>query len=398
MPSEVHETTAAAPRGALLALAVGVILGSLAPNCGPMLLGSAIDGLSLDSRQGGLYLTLELLCFAVASVSVAARIDFLPRRRLALGAAFGVCVGHAAAAAAPSFAFLCAARVFAGACAGALAATANATIAGTRDPDRNFALCVTALVAATVVTLVLMPTFSVPYAHRGAYGVLAGVSLLLLPALWLFPTDPAAAPPLAKPTGSIGGLGALLLGSGLLVAASDGVIFSFAERIGLSIGLDAQQLGVGLGLAYLPALAGSLLAARLDTRFGRARPMLVAIATTALGGFTVAQTSSPQVFFAAIAIKNFSLFFWVPYFLGTTAAVDSRGRLAAAAAGIYLLGIGIGPSIAGWVVMHWSYGMLGWVGLSLASIAIALVLPVLHALATGREEDSRATAIRHGEG
>jgi hypothetical protein len=95
------------------------------------------------------------------------------------------------------------------------------------------------------------------------------------------------------------------------------------------------------------------------------------------------------VYFAAVTAKNFSFFFLVPYLLGTAAALDPAGRLAAASAGPFLLGVGLGPVAAGGLVGAWGYPALGWVGLTSATLALLGFMRVLRELP--------AAGARHAE-
>ena len=380
------------PGALLAALAATTVLGNLSVNSGPVLLGAAIDGLALDSQTAGLFLSLEYGAFALASLFVARRIDRLPRRRTALGAGGVLVLAHLAAAAAASFPALASARMLAGACAGALVSTANAVVAGTRDPERVFAQCLAATVLVVTLVLTAMPTFSVPHAHHGAYGLLVAISLLILPLLRGLPRGANPRRTESAMYGRIGPTGVLLLAAALLVAFSDQVVFSFAERIGLAIGLPAQTVASGLGVSYLGGLAGALLAVRVDLRFGRTAPIAIGIAMSAGAGLAIALSGSSIMYFAAVSAKNFSFFFLVPYLLGTAAALDPGGRLAAASAGPFLLGLGLGPLLAGGIVGAWGYAALGWVGAGAATLSLLGFMRVLRALSAAGSPDGEPGA------
>ncbi len=125
------------PRTLLWAAAGAVVVGLLGFNTLPLLVGAVMDGLGFDERQAGLLGSMEIGAMAAASLLLAPRVDVLSQRRVALVSVAVVAGAHLLSAFADGFALLMGVRLVAGIGEGCIYATANAVIAGSRDPARR---------------------------------------------------------------------------------------------------------------------------------------------------------------------------------------------------------------------------------------------------------------------
>jgi len=337
----------------------------------PVLLGAASDSLGLRADAAGLLTTLELLGYAVGGLVLAPRLDRLPRARIAHFAGAALALAHLASAAVDEFTVLAVMRSCAGLAAGSLMAITNAEIARSGDAERKYARCIAAAIAFGCIGLAVIPLLARSYGHLGAYGYAGVVVLGLLPLTWRWPA------PVAIDRGGAMNFAALLplCGFTLLLCFSDGVVYPFAERMGVGLGLE-PVLNLLLAGALATGCLGAMAASRIGTRWGHIRPLVVAGWLTALAGLTIPYAMGPVSFLLATGTKNLTLFFLFPYLLGAAAVRDPSGRGVAAVTGCIPLGISIGPWVGGILVEATGYRVLGWVGIAAIALATPMVLSV----------------------
>ena len=125
-------------------------------------------------------------------------------------------------------------------------------------------------------------------------------------------------------------------------------------------------------VAYLLALTTLVLgAARLGDRIGRKRAYLAGIAIFAVGGVACALAPSIAALIAARALQGVGAVFLSALsgaIVAQTFPPEERGRALGIIAALVFGGLAIGPTVGGFVL-----GALGWHGVFLASVPIALV-------------------------
>ena len=250
-------------------------------------------------------------------------------------------------------------------------------IASSTDPDRLYARVMVGGALAAAALFVGLPHAMEIWAHRGAFALLAAVALLCFPLLVLLPRS---APP--GTTSEILG-GGLLRGPALAVLISafvlsvgEGAIWAFVERIGGHVGLGIDAIGLVLGATTLVGISGAVLAAWLGTRFGRTLPLSLGIAAIGLASVVLGHATGPVAYVAGELVYNTAYLFVAPFLLGTAAAIDTQGRVAAATGGVVLLGAGVGPGIGGVLVAWGSFPPVAWFVVACCGAAILLILPL----------------------
>jgi predicted MFS family arabinose efflux permease len=348
-------------------------------NALPFVVGALVDGVGLDAARAGLIASLEIGGMAASALLLAPRVSQWSLRSLALLGACGAAAAHGASALVGDFAGLAALRLVAGGFEGAVVAAGNALIAGSVDPDRLAARVEVLAGLAAAALLLILPWVVRLGAQRGAFGCMALVALVCLPLIARIPHAPAsAAPGEARALRSRGALA--ILGCGFLLAAGEGAIWAFVERIGVRAGVAQASIGLLLGSSTLVGLLGAGLAAALGTRWGRRAPLLAGIGVQALACWGVAHAARPETYVASVLGYALSFFFVQPYLVGTAAVFDPHGRVAAAYAGAALLGGGAGPALGGLWVGWASYPALGWQLAAASLAAIGLIHPVAASL------------------
>ncbi|MEE9608938.1 MAG: MFS transporter [Myxococcota bacterium] len=385
------------PRTLFAATAAATVFAVVPMQIAPLLVGALIDGLGLAPRAAGLLMSLELLAAAATVLVVAPQVARVSRRALVVWGACLLVAAQLGSALAPGVASVAVARVLAGVGEGVVGAAVNAVVAGTRDPDRFYARLAATSVATGALLLAALPFAIEPFAHRGAYLLLAALVLALLPLAARVPAHgPAGGGAAVRGLPSQGrALAVGTLVAGILVMYADGATWSFSERLGKDLGIEATRLGAVFAASALAGLLGSLAAMALGLRAGRALPLAGSVAALAALTWAWGQAGSQGVFIAVLFCKSAVVFFFFPYFLGTAAALDRQGRWAAAASASMPLGSGVGPALAGTLAAAYGFAGIGWVSAGSALLALALFLGVLRALAAGGLE---AASVGAGPG
>jgi len=366
-------------RRLLLGVSAGFVIAYAGTNALPLLIGSLIDGVGLDEASAGLLGSLELGGLALASLLLAPRVDRLSRRHLALCGVVTACAGHGLSALTDSFPVLVLARIAAGLGEGATIAAVNSAAASAGDPDRLFAEVnvLGGLVAAA--SLMLLHYAIEPWGHSGGFGAIVGLSILCIPLLFWLPTIPES----VAASGGLPGrrlLGIATLASLFFFSVAQGAIWAFSERIGVSVGLSREEVGLALGVTTLLGLAGGVVAAVVGTRGGRPMLLTVGLGANVVSTWMVVIAGSSGLYLAGLLAWGIAFFFALPYLLGTAAALDPLGRWTAAAAGISAVGSAIGPGVAGLMVGASGYPALGGFAIACGLGAAVLILPVARAV------------------
>jgi predicted MFS family arabinose efflux permease len=342
----------------------------------PLWLGASVEGLGASERAVALVASAELGCLALASLVAAPRLARASRRTLALAGLLTLALGNAGAALAGSIAALALARALAGLGAGVAMAAVNAAAAGTRLPERTYALVFVLGGAGCAGLMLAMPRLSEPYGTAGAFGVLLAATLAVLPlAAWM----PARGPALAGPAGGFprGAAVAAALAASLLVTVGLDALWPFAERIGRRAGLAPSAIGALLAGTSLLVLAIAAFASWLGVRAGRLVPLCAGFTVFSAAALALAHARTPEVFRPAVLAMGAGFFFTQPFMMGAIAALDRQGRVNAAAGAVMTIGAALGPALGGLLAEDGGYGRLGWLAAACGLGALALLAAVV---------------------
>ena len=354
----------------------------LGGNALPLLVGAVVEGMGLDESQASFMGGVEIGAMALSTLLLAPWMATLSRRVLALGGALAVASAFGVSVLASGFEALTVLRGVAGVGEGCVLAAFNAAVASCVDPDRFYARVAVfaSLVAAVLLAVIPYPTAR--WAHQGAFATVAVVAALSMPLLLWLPGVPMSYLKRATAGASrvrSGRVLAVLCAAGA-INVGQGAIWAFGERIGNHVQMSTDSIGLTLGVATIAGISGGALAARVGTRFGRTVPVLGGLALLGLSGAAVAVSQNAAQFVTAQIAFACAFLFATPYLMGTAAALDRQGRVAAAAGGTSLLGGAIGPVAAGSVVAWGSYPALAWLTLFVTLAAVILVWPVVRGL------------------
>ncbi len=369
------------PRTLLWAAAAASWVGLLGSNSLPLLVGAVIDGIGFDTRQAGLLGSVEIGAMALASLLLAPRVGSISRRGVALVSAAVLAGAQLLSALPESLAWLVMLRVVAGLGEGCVFATANAVIASSVDPDRLYARVTVLGALAAAGLFVGLPYAIELWSQRGAFAALGGAALLCVPLLVLLPRSVPAGMHSEILGGSVPrGPALAVLASALVLSVGEGAIWTFVERIGSHVGLGIDAIGRVLAATTVAGISGAALAAWAGTRFGRTLPLTLGMSMICVAGVILGHATGPVAYVGAELLYNTAYLFVLPFLLGTAAAIDTQGRVAAATGGVVLLGYGLGPGIGGVLVAWGSFPPLAWFLVVCCATAILVILPLTLAL------------------
>jgi MFS family permease len=227
----------------VIAICLGYSIALIPGNTSPLIVGGLIAGLGLGLTETGMVLSCELILMGIAATALATRMASINSRSACFAGAGLLLVGHGLAATATSMEQILIYRSFAGVGAGIVLAAVNATIAGAANPTRLYGLTMMAPPVIGFVVAFAMSRGISAFAHAGAYGVLALLSLIVLPFLVAFPdyrkknhsTEPDALKEYAP--------GIALLLMIFIMGVTMMAYFAFVERLGVRLNLSIEEIG-----------------------------------------------------------------------------------------------------------------------------------------------------------
>ncbi len=367
----------------VLAVIAAQLAGGLVTQMSPLVVGGVIIGLELTEQQAGFVAFAEFIVLALTAIVIAPFLPKLSCRRLCLIATATAVVAQLLSIVTTELALLVAMRGIAGAGAGLVYAASLAAVAArSANPDKLYGYIQVTWAVLSSILFSLGGYLTDLYAHRGIYGMIAGLTLMLMVCFrWLpsggqavttaMKTDqPAAAPWLGLAT---------LAGIFIYLTAS-AAIYTFTAPLGERAGLSTSQVGYALTAGAVVGFAGAGLATWLNVRQGRALPISVFLAAFSIIALVLCTNTHPVVFVVVLVLSVLFFYFSVPYLFGLAAALDPQGRWAAAAGSAYLLGFAVGPAFAGTLIEWYDYTGLGLASVSAAILACVLLLVVVRNL------------------
>jgi MFS family permease len=154
-------------------------------------------------------------------------------------------------------------------------------------------------------------------------------------------------------------------------------LWSFTERMGISIGIDLATIGQIFAGSILVGLVGASSAALIGQKLGSFWPVIVSSSIAVLAAVSMPQVNSAVAFIVIFCILQLSQQFSDPFKVGVIARLDTEGRLMGLTAGTGLLGAAFGPFLAGVIVEDGGFHRLSYLYLGLAALSYAAFWPLL---------------------
>lgn len=291
----------------------------------------------------------EMAGVALATLTIAVTVNRLPvPLTIAFSLILAVTGNLASTLVERDFALLSAVRFVTGLGEGVVIALSFSLVGLTSQIQRNLAWYLALLLTYGALGLWAMPRAFATIGLEGIFIVWAGLSAL---ALLLMPYLPRKMDGSDKPAEE-----AVQLDNCLLMLALAAVLFyntgiglAWANLflIGLDLGGTEQQVADALLLSQFVAIFGAFAAVFLADVL---RPRHVVLGGM-LGGAVSLVALVPQpgfvVFVIAVSVFNFLWNMTLPFLLASAGAMDTGGRMIAAAVAMQMVGLGFGPFLAG---------------------------------------------------
>ena len=362
-------------------VALGITLGLASGSIGPWITGGLVDTGQFGIQQASNMVTLEQITMGVVMIVLSGTVHLLPKRSLIAAGVILILGTQVVSYAADGVAAMGVSRILSGVGFGVVYSIAIAWGAATAMPERSFAA---GQALTQVGAMFLNPLLGFGSELPGHKGVFLALELfcvvLAVPFLLLALAHPARQLVPAVAHGRRAETHAPVhrtIVAGVLTAMTlysigTAGLFNFLERVAGSVGLGGAKLGTGLVVGSVVGTAGSLLANRFGTRWGRLLPLCGGLVL--LAGVSLWFLAVPDVwqFWVSIWLWAMLFSFVTPYVFGLAAAADPSGRVATATGTVYIIVSALGVSIAAFFVARHNTTYWGWVSLALLLITAVI--------------------------
>ncbi len=248
-------------------------------------------------------------------------------------------------------------------------------ISRTTEPDKTFGYLLLIQFGLGGLGIMLIPGLVPVYGIGILFLSLVSftvVTLVMLPFLGDYPIVNTVEEGTETPAIKKGPLALNLFAIFLFQAANMG-LFAYMIGLGEVEGLSLEFMSRSLGLASWVALIGTIVVIYLGTKYGRTKPLLIGILTTAACSWALHYSESGQVFMIANFIIGITWAYVLPYVFGICSELDKAGQMAALGGFASKMGLASGPMIAALLLGEDNYSLI----INIATIALILCAAVV---------------------
>jgi len=362
-------------------------------NIMPAIIDGLIGGLGFSSQEAGYVGSSNMYGAAVGALVIVFLIPRLAWRPAAYSLLLALVSLDLVSMLVTTPEVLIGARFLHGLVGGALVGIGFAVIARTAQPDRTFGVLLVVQFGlgglGNLYLPRLVPVFGTDVLFQ-ALILFSLVTIALVPFLEAYPKD-------AKKDAGGGEaeildkrpLALVLLAIFLFQAANMG-LFAFIIGLGRQAALELDFITWTLALSGWIGIVGAVLVVVMNTRFGRARPLAVAMILTILGFFALHFSDNGLTFLLANCAMGITWAFVIPYLLGLAADFDKTGQMATLGGFASKMGLASGPVVAGLLLGDAeAYGRM--INVSALILLVCLAVVYLPALERDRKAASQPT-------
>ena len=217
----------------------------------------------------------------------------------------------------------------------------------TQHADRNFAYIIVSVLAYGAFGLLLMP---MAYHIIGMNGVMTFFALFCLSGLFFVKQLPNSGEQnvhsLKNTVRYSPSLKTISLLAILFYNIAIGLVWAYIFLIGLEADIAEQSVANALTISQFLGIAGALLAVMLETRFGRAIPLVTGIAGSVAGVYLLIHVTGFSIYLIGVCLFNFLWNLSLPYLLAILADFDRTGKIVTQGVAMQMVGLAVGPYLA----------------------------------------------------
>ena len=263
---------------------------------------------------------------------------------------------------------------------GSLVGIGFAVMSRTSEVSRTFGYLLTIQFGLGGLGIIYLPGLAPIFGTKALFLSLAAFSFVTLMMVPFLAEYPAGEVHHDRKEGDIKVIpaAAALIATFLFQAANMG-IYAYSIGLGKFAGLSQSFVSNSLGVAAWVAIAGSVFVILLSTRFGRLKPVGIAVLLTAVATWLLHYSHvNPDswvssVYWLAQASIAITWAFTISYLLGMNAEFDTTGRMAALGGFASKMGLASGPGVAALIIGDNNYGLV----INVAALALILCFVVV---------------------
>jgi predicted MFS family arabinose efflux permease len=382
-----------APLKLVVALSIGAITAWLGGELMPLTMGVLTDGFKFSLEHAGVLLSAEMAGVAALSLLISPFVGKMDLRKMAFIGGLVVISGQSMTAMATGDVPVGVSRFIAGAGTGILTAVLFAAVARTKEPERLMGLMEAVFALVGAFFLVLLPYVISGFGPRTYFWALAA---LVLCTFWVFTWLPKSSAEeeeknKERPSVSVPVVCLVAFSSAALFSGQT-LIWSFSERIGVTLGLSMEQIGWVLGGTGLTGLVGAAFPTLLGRKYGRILPLVFSLLGIGASFIGITYASAPVLYAVSLLGYGFFFGFNMPYAMGIIAAVDPLGRMSALFGALAPLCAVFLPALGGYLFAAYSSQMIGLVCLGSTVVACLPLVALAMGLKDPKDEPEPAVS------
>jgi predicted MFS family arabinose efflux permease len=339
----------------IIGCAVAYSVGGVSGWIGPQILYGVMQQYHVAAAQAGLLLLVEGGTAGVLSMVLGAYPPNVTHKRLAIVGMALYILMNLVSVRAPGFYPLLGIRFVSGIGDALLIFVAASIVAMTsKNPDGSFA-AINVGASAYAAAIIAAPPVLLPSAQGLTYlAFAAAVALLVSPALLFLPADTRPGrlasdrPAVVRPDKRSRNIFFMLITSAFSISVQTFAMFTFSPVIGARLGMPEAAINTALGSATLTSIIGPFAAAWLARRFGRWRPMFIAVLLLCGANGLLAITRNPLIFRLSLVTDMTGAYFLMPLLLAWCADIDHSGRYSSIMMGVYFVVPAFTPTVVGY--------------------------------------------------
>jgi len=362
LSTSIHSKSESAPEiniesvWTITSVVIASAIALLALYLAPVLVGEYITQLGVSETRAGLILSIELAGFTIGSAAMFMLLS-VSWRKILFFAIILMIISNLVLLQVNSLTSFIICRFVAGLGAGLIMTLTIQVIGLMRNPDRVYGIWTVGQLSLGALGMIVFPIVVAAGGIEAVFVIWTILAAILFFFIRLFPNErnPAHNPHaqnLDTETESAAQLrpGLLALLGLLIYYAGMAGVWVYIERVGNSWGIAPDVIANILFISLLIAIIGAVVAIMIDDKFGRAKPISISLAISALAMMMLMRSNGPMVFLIAACLFNFGWYLFLPYISAVIAATDNNGNLLTGLAVTFPAALAGGPAIAAMLI------------------------------------------------